>query len=295
MGDSGSYFLGYAVATVALGGPTRSQKASTAVALLVPCLALGVPIFDTLFSMVRRFLERRSMFSPDRGHLHHRLIDMGLTHRRAVLTLYGVSVVLCVSAIAVTFGRGWQVGLAVIVASSVLMALVRFAGYFEYLRVHLRRRGRMRSGEAQALRRVVPNAIVQLAACKSEADVWNNVDALTVKLENLHAVVRITRLSDGKSIYHSPTPSNESKDLVVINTPLGDEATAVSQIVVALDIDNGLDIEVELLVQLLVDAIDDALAHVKSPSARSSSRVTGTTHVCEAIAPTDQVEPSSSA
>src|SRR5690606_22890845 len=86
MGDSGSYLLGYVLAVTALAG--ASQKASTAVALLVPIVALGVPIFDTLFTIVRRFLERRPIFSPDRGHVHHRLLDLGLTHRRAVVILY---------------------------------------------------------------------------------------------------------------------------------------------------------------------------------------------------------------
>src|SRR5262249_52489320 len=85
MGDSGSYFLGYVIATSSLLG--SMQPTSTTVALLVPMLALGVPIFDTLFAIVRRFLERRPLFSPDRGHIHHRLVDMGITHRRAVLIL----------------------------------------------------------------------------------------------------------------------------------------------------------------------------------------------------------------
>ena len=82
MGDSGSYFLGFVLATTALAGGGLQQKASTAVSLLVPVLALGVPIFDTLFSMFRRVLERRPIFSADRGHVHHRLLDIGLTHRR---------------------------------------------------------------------------------------------------------------------------------------------------------------------------------------------------------------------
>ncbi|MBK8995837.1 MAG: undecaprenyl/decaprenyl-phosphate alpha-N-acetylglucosaminyl 1-phosphate transferase [Myxococcales bacterium] len=80
MGDSGSYFLGFVLATSSLAG--ASQKTSTTVSLLVPVVALGVPIFDTLFSMVRRVLERRPVFSPDRGHIHHRLLDLGITHRR---------------------------------------------------------------------------------------------------------------------------------------------------------------------------------------------------------------------
>jgi UDP-GlcNAc:undecaprenyl-phosphate/decaprenyl-phosphate GlcNAc-1-phosphate transferase len=123
MGDSGSYFLGFLLATSSIMAPL--QKASTTVSLLVPIVALGLPIFDTLFSMLRRYLERRPMFSADRGHVHHRLLDMGITHRRAVVTLYGASVVLAASAIAIALGRDWEVGLGLLGASVVLAGLMR--------------------------------------------------------------------------------------------------------------------------------------------------------------------------
>lgn len=89
MGDCGTYFLGFILATASVFCAT---KASTIVGLALPALALGVPIFDTLFSMLRRFLERRSIFSPDRGHIHHRLIDMGVQHRHVVLILYLITI-----------------------------------------------------------------------------------------------------------------------------------------------------------------------------------------------------------
>jgi UDP-GlcNAc:undecaprenyl-phosphate GlcNAc-1-phosphate transferase len=115
MGDSGSYFLGYVLATSSVLG--AAQKASTTVSILVPVLAMGVPIFDTLFAMVRRFLERRPVFSPDRGHVHHRLLDMGMTQRRVVLGLYGVSLLLTGLGMMVAFDRNREVGV-VIVASA---------------------------------------------------------------------------------------------------------------------------------------------------------------------------------
>ncbi|HTV17082.1 MAG TPA: MraY family glycosyltransferase, partial [Polyangiaceae bacterium] len=169
-GDSGSYFLGYLLATTSLTG--AMQKTSTAVSLLVPMVALGVPIFDTLFSMLRRTLERRSMFSPDRGHVHHRLIDMGLTHRRAVMLLYGVSILMMVSAIAIALGRSWESGVALLVASVVLTGLIRFVGYFEYVR--LRRAAMLRQHDARtrALRRLVPAFTADVAALGSEEQLW---------------------------------------------------------------------------------------------------------------------------
>ena len=162
MGDSGSYFLGFVLATTALagGGGGLQQKASTAVSLLVPVLALGVPIFDTLFSMFRRVLERRPIFSADRGHVHHRLLDLGLTHRRAVIFLYGISSLLAAGAIAVSLGRSWHVGLALLSVSLVFVGFVRFLGYFEYIHFRKRQRARLRDPFTENLRRVVPSLIV---------------------------------------------------------------------------------------------------------------------------------------
>lgn len=68
-----------------------AAKSTTLVGLALPAVALGVPIFDTLFSIVRRFLERRSLFAPDRSHIHHRLLEMGLCQRHVVLIMYAAT------------------------------------------------------------------------------------------------------------------------------------------------------------------------------------------------------------
>ncbi|MCC6809131.1 MAG: undecaprenyl/decaprenyl-phosphate alpha-N-acetylglucosaminyl 1-phosphate transferase [Deltaproteobacteria bacterium] len=128
MGDSGSYSLGYVLALTAIAAPF--QKASATVSLLVPIVSLGIPLVDTLLAMLRRVLERRSIFSPDRGHIHHRLLDMGITHRRAVLIIYGTSVALTIAAIVISLGRDWQVGVAISIAAVAIFLLVRAAGFF---------------------------------------------------------------------------------------------------------------------------------------------------------------------
>ena len=124
MGDTGSYFLGFVLASVSAIGP--HHKTSTAVSILVPILALGLPIFDTAFAMLRRFLKRQPIFGADRGHIHHRLLDLGLTPRRAVLTLYAVSLVFTFTAIIIALGRDWEIGVALLTVSVLLVALVRF-------------------------------------------------------------------------------------------------------------------------------------------------------------------------
>ncbi len=85
MGDCGSMFLGFILASTSVLCATKSR---TIIALALPTLALGLPIFDTIFSMLRRYLKRRGIMSPDRGHFHHILLDMGLNHRQVVITMY---------------------------------------------------------------------------------------------------------------------------------------------------------------------------------------------------------------
>ena len=85
MGDCGSQFLGFTLAATSVMCVSKSRALA---GLALPVLALGIPIFDTLFSMLRRFLERRSLFAPDRSHFHHKLLDRGFSQRRVVLSIY---------------------------------------------------------------------------------------------------------------------------------------------------------------------------------------------------------------
>jgi UDP-GlcNAc:undecaprenyl-phosphate GlcNAc-1-phosphate transferase len=88
LGDSGSLVLGFGLAVMTV----RCAQVSTTVAsLAVPVLALGIPILDTLFSMLRRFIERRSLFAPDCSHFHHRLLSMGLGQRRSALIAWSIT------------------------------------------------------------------------------------------------------------------------------------------------------------------------------------------------------------
>ncbi len=88
MGDSGSLFLGFSIACSSI---LCTSKIETIVGLALPILALGIPVFDMFFSMLRRFLERRSIFSPDRGHFHHRLLALGLHQRHVVIIAYALT------------------------------------------------------------------------------------------------------------------------------------------------------------------------------------------------------------
>jgi UDP-GlcNAc:undecaprenyl-phosphate GlcNAc-1-phosphate transferase len=90
MGDSGSMFLGYVLAVASVWS---SQKAATTVALVLPAVALGLPLLDTLMAIVRRIASRRPVFVGDLDHVHHRLMRIGWSQRRTVLVLYGVGLI----------------------------------------------------------------------------------------------------------------------------------------------------------------------------------------------------------
>jgi UDP-GlcNAc:undecaprenyl-phosphate GlcNAc-1-phosphate transferase len=118
-GTSGVMFLGYTLAVLSILG-----TAKVAVALLV----LGVPIIDAFWIIVRRLLQRRSPFSPDRGHLHHRLLDVGLSHRQTVLLIYGICVALALIAVFVTDAQLYAF-LGVFIASGFVLFILARGGY----------------------------------------------------------------------------------------------------------------------------------------------------------------------
>jgi len=100
MGDTGSQFLGFSTAVIAL---IVTQRPDTAVSKVVPVLILGLPILDTLSVMVRRILDGRSPFSPDRLHLHHRLLGLGWNQYQAVVSIYGAQLFLILLAYVLRF------------------------------------------------------------------------------------------------------------------------------------------------------------------------------------------------
>ena len=99
MGDTGSLLLGYVLATVSVLGLFKFYAIVT---FVVPVLALAVPLSDTLFAFCRRILHGQSPFHADRGHFHHKLMDLGLNQKQAVAALYVISSILGLSAVMLT-------------------------------------------------------------------------------------------------------------------------------------------------------------------------------------------------
>lgn len=96
MGDTGSTFLGFMLATLSIQGVFKSYAI---ISFAVPLLILGLPLFDALFAMIRRIYHGQSPMTADRGHLHHRLIDMGFSQKQTVFILYTISGILGITAV----------------------------------------------------------------------------------------------------------------------------------------------------------------------------------------------------
>lgn len=130
LGDSGSYFLGYLVAGLSVIGSFKSQV--TAI-MLIPILALGVPLYDTILSPIRRFLSGHRMFRPDAEHVHHRLLKLGFSTKRAVLLIYGITLFLCAVSIILVNIRDERAGLFLIVMGVAAIFFFRKLGYADQI------------------------------------------------------------------------------------------------------------------------------------------------------------------
>ncbi len=105
MGDTGAMLLGFILASTSIIG---ALKSATAMTILVPVLALGVPIADTLLAIVRRSTNGHSIALADKDHIHHRLLRLGLSHRGAVLVVYGTTLFLGLMAVLINSMRGME-------------------------------------------------------------------------------------------------------------------------------------------------------------------------------------------
>lgn len=132
MGDAGAYFLGFMVSVIAIGG---AFKSTTAVTFLIPVLALGVPIFDTSFAILRRMKKGQSIMSaPDKGHVHHRLLKLGLQHRTAVIYVYITTLFL--SVISLLLIKAWWDALQLLAGIALLVPFLILLGKLKKGRPH---------------------------------------------------------------------------------------------------------------------------------------------------------------
>jgi len=129
LGDSGSLFIGFVLSALALEG---AQKAPTIVAVAIPVVSFGLPILETSLSIVRRLISGRPVFTADREHIHHKLLQHGLTHRQVVILLYGVSAAFAMLSLFLLWPTGSSLGLVLAVLGIGIWIGVQHLGYLEF-------------------------------------------------------------------------------------------------------------------------------------------------------------------
>ncbi|MFZ2631250.1 MAG: MraY family glycosyltransferase [Desulfosalsimonadaceae bacterium] len=131
MGDGGSYFIGFMLASVSMMGSIKGQ---TAASLLIPMIALGLPLMETIWSTIRRFIYGQKLFSPDRDHIHHRLMALGLSQKRAVLILYGITVLMGGLSIAMVYTHDNKTAIILLLFAAGTIIGIQRLGYLDFLR-----------------------------------------------------------------------------------------------------------------------------------------------------------------
>src|SRR5882757_3308504 len=129
LGDSGSLFIGFVLSALALQG---AQKAPTIVAVAIPVVSFGLPILETSLSIVRRLISGRPVFTADREHIHHKLLQHGMTHRQVVILLYGVSAIFALLSLFLLWPTGSSLGLVLAVLGIGIWIGVQHLGYLEF-------------------------------------------------------------------------------------------------------------------------------------------------------------------
>jgi hypothetical protein len=130
LGDCGSLLIGFLISSIAIAG---SHKSPTMVAVAIPVVSLGLPILDVAVAVIRRFLCCKRLFAPDREHIHHKLLGRGISHRQAVLVLYGVSACFGLFSLLLLNPEGAAVAAVLVVVGIGVLIGVRQLRYHEFL------------------------------------------------------------------------------------------------------------------------------------------------------------------
>ncbi|HBX23645.1 MAG TPA: undecaprenyl-phosphate alpha-N-acetylglucosaminyl 1-phosphate transferase [Desulfotomaculum sp.] len=125
LGDTGSMFLGFTLSVLAIMSLTKS---ATAVSVIIPLVILGVPLLDTFFAILRRCHEHRPIMQPDKKHLHHQLMAMGLNHRQTVLAIYALSAFLGFNAVVINLITNDQALVLLVILAGVVIYLADRVG-----------------------------------------------------------------------------------------------------------------------------------------------------------------------
>ena len=191
LGDCGSLFIGFMLSALALQG---AQKSPTIVAVAIPVVSFGLPILETILSVLRRLISGRPLFTADREHIHHKLLERGMSHRQVVIVLYAVSALFALLSLFLLWPTGSSLGLILAVLGTGVWLGVQQLGYLEFgeLRRVAQRTIEQRSAFVSnlAIRRVTEKLktardYVQLCHLLQEAFCGNDFDGFDLRVKLL--------------------------------------------------------------------------------------------------------------
>lgn len=133
LGDCGSLFIGFMLSALALAG---SEKAPTVIAVAIPVVSFGLPILETTLSVLRRLISGRPVFTADREHIHHKLLQRGMSPRQVVIALYAVSAVFALLSLFLLLPERNTLGLVLVVIGMGVWFGVQHLGYLEFWEIH---------------------------------------------------------------------------------------------------------------------------------------------------------------
>ena len=208
MGDSGAYLLGYVIAALSL---MNAEKGTVLAALIAPMFALALPIADVGFAMLRRALQGLPIFRPDKGHIHHRLLRTGLSHRNAVLVLYSFSLLALLGGIMVFSWQGRYLPLFLGFAFALLLLILRGQKIsYESMRTAI--------GQSLEVRQGVRNTIslqqwfiTEVDRADSGIGVWSDYHFLLKKMGFCRGELEI---NGEKRFFYIPNISTEDPELL---------------------------------------------------------------------------------
>ncbi len=129
LGDCGSLFIGFMLSALALYG---TQKSPTIIAVAIPVVSFGLPILETSLSVLRRWISGKPLFGADCEHIHHKLLQRGMSHRQVVILLYGVSAIFALLSLFLLWPTGSTLGLVLAVLGCGIWIGVQHLGYLEF-------------------------------------------------------------------------------------------------------------------------------------------------------------------
>jgi hypothetical protein len=204
--------------TASAASVRAADKAATVVGLALPFVALGVPVFDTLFAILRRTLQRRGIMSPDRGHIHHRLLQYGFKQHQVAVLIYVVTLVAAGLGLFMVFTRGaWNLaifGLILVILVTIfrLVGAVRLKETFAALR-----RNRAIAQEALQQRQAFEDADLTARDAKTVEEWWLSLCKAAEKLEFMRLSLDLPQ-RDGqvrKLLWRRPAPQAGHESLLM--------------------------------------------------------------------------------